>query len=72
MPRQRDAAEMMTLGNMGASQRAALCLPLAPQSRDVATAMVLLTQFEELQLLHIQDRDRLRQGLVQTRSAHLV
>jgi len=32
--------------------------------RDLATAMILLTQFEELHLLHIKDRDRARAALV--------
>jgi len=32
--------------------------------RDLATAMALLTQFEELQSLHIKDRDRARAELV--------
>jgi len=32
--------------------------------RDLATAKHLLAQFEEVQLLHIKDRDRLRKELV--------
>src|SRR5262249_36108034 len=32
--------------------------------RDLATAKSLLAQFEETQLLHIRDRDRLRQELL--------
>ena len=36
---------------------------LQNDGRDLATAMSLLTQFEELLLLHIKDRDRARAEL---------
>jgi hypothetical protein len=37
---------------------------LQRDGRDPATAMSLLRQFEDMQTLHIQDRDRLRSELL--------
>lgn len=61
----RQAEEHVASGERAIARQLVLLQELARDGHDTARARKLLGQFEELQAMHIADRDRIRKALAE-------